>query len=154
MLSPYHPMSKIPAQSAGIMEHKEGLKKRKGEADLSDLSHIEVPTSPLRQEYTEHDFYSSQPFRGLEGYNRRQRYLRSYTFSRKKSTAQKVQDSLRKLRSTAWAVVACNYKPAVARKIKEQFQHHTSKIISSGRSVKLHMPKLRMPECFRIQQIS
>lgn len=151
MMSPYHPLGKVPEQATG--PGAQAPKKRKAEAqDPGDLSHHgDVPSSPLRYEFSEKDFDSTQQ---LEGYSRRQRYLRSYTFSRKKSPSQKVQDSLRKLKNAAWAVVACNYKPAVAKRITDQLHQQSSKIFASGRTSKFQMPRLQVPECFRMPQIA
>lgn len=81
---------------------------------------------------------------GWERYKNRQFYLHSYTFTREKTLGERMKASLSKFKAAAWAVMACNYRRVVPKKIKGLLSS-TTRCLRSG--VQL---KMSLPQCLRI----
>lgn len=84
------------------------------------------------------DFHFYGP--GYEDYMKRQLYLRSYKFTRERTLSDRLMSSLSKFKAAAWAVVACNYRPVLVRRIKETV-NSTKRCLSSRVPLALHISK-------------
>jgi hypothetical protein len=110
---------------------------------------IEVPFSPLVNRWSGEDDMD-ELFIAPRDYGSRQAYVRSYTFTRAEpdaKAAEKVKQSLRRLRAAAWAVVACKYRlPLRARILKERMIIRSSQYLTTGVHY-LRPSCVPMPKC-------
>jgi hypothetical protein len=131
-------------------------KRRPSDVDKSESFRlIEVRFSPLCNEdwdLESLEYESYEEFAVIAGprdYGSRQEYLRSYKFSRpdRSAPAEKMKDSLLRLKAAVWAIVACNYQlPLGARMFKEKIAIRTSQFLSDGAQF-LRPSCMQMPKC-------
>lgn len=81
---------------------------------------VRIPFSPLNLqqhdskdhrefESGDEEYFSLSKRRGADFWKKRQIFVHSYRFTVKKTVAERVKASLRKLRAVAWTIVACKY---------------------------------------------
>ncbi|XP_073392544.1 uncharacterized protein [Physcomitrium patens] len=110
--------------------------------------------SPLQNEFGDDsdddfdfDFETARRERGSS----RQEYLRSYTFTRKPTTREKMKNRLERVKATAWAMVSwnCNGLPHGARWMKKKLALQRPRSLSHG-GQRLPRPICTtfMPQCF------
>lgn len=70
---------------------------------------------------------------GYENYKNRQLFLQSYKFTRDRTLSERWKSCLSKtkFKAAAWAVMVCNYRPLLAKKIKKAF-NSTKNCLRSG----------------------